>query len=152
MTGLPAPDLAAPVRLWVDRAFTVRGSGTVVTGTLGSGVLRTGDELQLGDRTVRVRGLQSLGRAYDEVASVARVAVNLRGVERSEVARGDALLTPGAWRATAGLDVRLSADPRELPAELVLHVGSTAVAARVRPLGRRQRAAAAAPAAAAARR
>ena len=135
VAGLPTPDRAAPVRLWVDRAFTVRGSGTVVTGTLGSGVLRTGDELQLGDRTVRVRGLQSLGQAYDEVASVARVAVNLRGVERSEVARGDALLTPSAWRATAGLDVRLSADPRALAAELVLHVGSTAVAARVRPLG-----------------
>jgi selenocysteine-specific elongation factor len=132
---LPAPALDAPVRLWVDRCFTVRGSGTVVTGTLGAGVLRTGDELQLGDRTVRVRGLQSLGRSYDEVAAVARVAVNLRGVERSEVARGDALLTPGAWVATAGMDVRLSADPRTLPTALVLHVGSTAVAVRVRPLG-----------------
>ena len=112
---LPAPRLDAPVRLWVDRAFTVRGSGTVVTGTLGAGVLRTGDELQLGERTVRVRGLQSLGRPADEVAAVARVAVNLRGVERSEVARGDALLTPGAWVATSGVDVRLSADPRALP-------------------------------------
>jgi selenocysteine-specific elongation factor len=132
---LPAPRLDAPVRLWVDRSFTVRGSGTVVTGTLGAGVLRTGDELQLGGRTVRVRGLQSLGRSYDEVAAVGRVAVNLRGVERSEVARGDALLTPGAWVATAGLDVRLSVDPRSLPTELVLHVGSTGVAARVRPLG-----------------
>ena len=132
---LPAPRPEAPVRLWVDRSFTVRGSGTVVTGTLAAGVLRTGDELQLGDRTVRVRGLQSLGRSYDEVAAVARVAVNLRGVERSEVGRGDALLAPGAWLATAGIDVRLSVDPRTLPAELLLHVGSTAVAARVRPLG-----------------
>jgi selenocysteine-specific elongation factor len=132
---LPVPRADAPVRLWVDRSFTVRGSGTVVTGTLGAGVLRTGDELQLGGRTVRVRGLQSLGRPSDEVSAVARVAVNLRGVDRADVARGDALLTPGAWVATAGLDVRLSADPRTLPAELVLHVGSTAVAARVRPLG-----------------
>ena len=135
VAALPPPDLQAPVRLWVDRAFTVRGSGTVVTGTLGAGVLRTGDELQLGERTVRVRGLQSLGTAYDEVASVARVAVNLRGVERSEVARGEALLTPGAWRQTGGMDVRMSTDPRTLPTELVLHVGSTAVAARLRPLG-----------------
>ncbi len=131
----PAPDLTAPVRLWVDRAFTVRGSGTVVTGTLAAGTLRSGDALLLGDRTVRVRGLQSLGEAYDEVGAVARVAVNLRGVERDEVDRGDALLTPGAWRPAVALDVRLSADPRELPAELVLHVGSTAVAARLRPLG-----------------
>lgn len=131
----PAPDVAAPVRLWVDRAFTVRGSGTVVTGTLAAGTLRTGDELQLRDRVVRVRGLQSLGTPHDEVRAAARVAVNLRGVEREEVGRGDALLTPGRWRETAGMDVRLSTDPRALPAELVLHVGSTAVAARVRPLG-----------------
>ena len=51
------------MRLWVDRAFTVRGSGTVVTGTLGAGTLRVGDELELAPaaRRVRVRGLQSLG-------------------------------------------------------------------------------------------
>ena len=132
---LPAPEPAAAVRLWVDRAFTVRGSGTVVTGTLAAGTLRTGDALQLGDHEVRVRGLHSLGQPYDEVAAVARVAVNLRGVERDAVGRGDALLTPGAWRSTGGIDVRLTADPRPLPAELVLHVGSTAVAVRVRPLG-----------------
>ena len=131
----PVPDVDAPVRLWVDRAFTVRGSGTVVTGTLAAGTLRTGDELVLRGRAVRVRALQSLGTSYDQVRAVARVAVNLRGVEREEVGRGDALLTPGTWRETGGLDVRLSADPRALPAELVLHVGSTAVAVRLRPLG-----------------
>jgi selenocysteine-specific elongation factor len=132
---LPQPDLAAPVRLWVDRAFSVRGSGTVVTGTLAAGTLRVGDELQLAGRTVRVRALQSLGEPYEELVAVSRVAVNLRGVELSDVGRGDALLTPGAWRTTSVLDVRLSADPRALPSELVLHVGSTGVAARVRPLG-----------------
>ena len=60
---LPAPDLSAPVRLWVDRSFTIRGSGTVVTGTLGAGRLRPGDELEVAGsgRQVRVRGLQSLG-------------------------------------------------------------------------------------------
>ena len=131
----PEPDVAAPVRLWVDRSFTVRGSGTVVTGTLAAGTLRVGDELVLRDRPVRVRALQSLGTSYDEVAAVARVAVNLRGVEREEVGRGDALLTPRRWRDTAGLDVRLSVDPRGLPTELMLHVGSTSVAARLRPLG-----------------
>jgi selenocysteine-specific elongation factor len=132
---LPAPDLTAPVRLWVDRAFTVRGSGTVVTGTLAAGTLRVGDALELRGRSVRVRGLQSLGTAYDQVAAVARVAVNLRGVERDDVARGDALLTPGSWRPATTVDVRLAVEPRSLPAELVLHVGSTAVAVRVRPLG-----------------
>jgi selenocysteine-specific elongation factor len=135
VSRLPAPDRTAPVRLWVDRAFTVRGSGTVVTGTLAAGTLRVGDTVELRGRTVRVRGLQSLGTPYDEVAAVARVAVNLRGVERDEVDRGDAVLTPGSWRPATTLDVRLGVDPRPLPAELVLHVGSTVVAVRVRPLG-----------------
>lgn len=139
---LPTPVADGAVRLWVDRAFTVRGSGTVVTGTLGAGRLAVGDELELNGRTVRVRGLHSLGTAYDEVAAVARVAVNLRGVERDGVERGDTLLSPGAWRDAGTLDVRLGAtlgaaapDPRELPTELLLHVGSTSVAVRLRPLG-----------------
>ena len=128
---LPAPDTAAPVRLWVDRAFTVRGTGTVVTGTLGAGTLRTGDALLLGDREVRVRGLQALGSPAEEVPAVARVAVALRGVERDDVVRGDALLAPGAWRATDVLDVRTSATGEHL----VLHAGTAAVPVRLRPLG-----------------
>ena len=135
---LPVPEPAAPVRLWVDRSFTIRGSGTVVTGTLGGGELRTGDELELtatGER-VRVRGLQSLGTPRSRVAGVARVAVNLRGVPRDRVGRGDALLTPGRFQPTDLVDVRLAGDPvDELPAGVTLHVGSAAVPARVRPLG-----------------
>jgi selenocysteine-specific elongation factor len=89
---------------------------------------------------VTVRGLQSLGQPHDRIAGVARVAVNLRGVPREAVARGDVLLTPGAWLPAAELDVRLSGvrgtapDPGELPEQLTLHVGSEAVAVRVRPL------------------
>jgi selenocysteine-specific elongation factor len=128
---LPAPDTGAPVRLWVDRAFTVRGTGTVVTGTLGAGTLRTGDALVLGEREVRVRGLQALGVPADEVAAVARVAVALRGVERDEVARGDALLAPGAWRPVDVADVRTAATGEHL----VLHAGTAAVPVRLRPLG-----------------
>jgi selenocysteine-specific elongation factor len=126
------------VRLWVDRAFTVRGAGTVVTGTLGAGRLRVGDELELAatGEPVRVRGLHRLGAARDEVAAVARVAVNLRGTPRERVGRGDALLTPGRFHRTDLLDVRLAGDPAaELPAALTLHVGAAAVPARVRPLG-----------------
>ena len=160
--ALPVPDPHADVRLWVDRAFTIRGAGTVVTGTLPAGRLRVDDELELHSavtayprragtayprraghppRRVTVRGLQSLGRPHDRIAGVARVAVNLRGVPREAVARGDVLLTPGAWLPTAEPDVRLSGlrgrapDPGELPEQLTLHVGSAAVAARVRPLG-----------------
>ncbi len=138
LAGLPVPDPGAPVRLWVDRAFTVRGSGTVVTGTLGAGTLRVGDELELvpGGRRVGVRALQSQGEPVGTVTGTARVAVNLRGVPVDAVARGAALVTPGEWAAPAQLDGRLAGLPvAELPAELVLHAGSAAVPVRVRPLG-----------------
>jgi selenocysteine-specific elongation factor len=147
VTALPEPDVEADVRLWVDRAFTIRGAGTVVTGTLAAGTIRVGDELVLaaGQRRVSVRGLQSLGVPVESAPAVARVAVNLRGLPRESVRRGDALLTPGAWLATRTIDVRLSAVARyvstseraagELPEQMVLHVGAAAVAARVRPLG-----------------
>ncbi|MEU7948209.1 selenocysteine-specific translation elongation factor [Micromonospora taraxaci] len=136
--GLPAPVVDDPVRLWVDRSFTVRGSGTVVTGTLGGGRLRVGDELEVAgaDEPVRVRGLHSLGEARPEVTAVARVAVNLRGTPRDRLGRGDALLTQGRFHSTDLVDVRLTGDPAaDLPATLTLHVGSAAVPVRVRPLG-----------------
>ncbi|MDT0352069.1 selenocysteine-specific translation elongation factor [Pseudonocardia charpentierae] len=144
--ALPVPDPRADVRLWVDRAFTIRGAGTVVTGTLPAGRLRVDDELEVHGadhppRRVTVRALQSLGQPHERVSGVARVALNLRGVPREAVVRGDVLLTPGAWLPTAELDARLSGvrgaapDLAELPEQLTLHVGSAAVAARVRPLG-----------------
>ncbi|WP_433802313.1 selenocysteine-specific translation elongation factor [Actinomycetospora sp. CA-084318] len=138
---LPDPDPGADVRLWVDRAFTIRGAGTVVTGTLGGGRIAVGDELELGDRTVSVRGLQSLGAPVETVTGVARVAVNLRGVPLEDVHRGDALRTPRRWLAAGTVDVRVH-PPRgaegvgRLPAQVMVHVGSAAVAARVRPLSR----------------
>ncbi|MGB8962744.1 MAG: selenocysteine-specific translation elongation factor [Pseudonocardiaceae bacterium] len=157
VAGLPAPDVEADVRLWVDRAFTIRGAGTVVTGTLASGTLHTGDELELapGKRLVRVRGLQSLGESVESARAVARVAVNLRGVPREAVHRGAALLTPKTWLTTRTIDVRLAtvarygdilgqmgpSSPRyvsisgDLPTEMVLHVGAAGVGVRVRPLG-----------------
>ncbi|HET9142250.1 selenocysteine-specific translation elongation factor [Actinophytocola sp.] len=138
LSALPEPDLAAPVRLWIDRSFSIRGSGTVVTGTLSAGRLRVGDELEIPSlgRTARIRGLQSLGTALSEVDAVARVAVNLRGVERHDLRRGDALLTPQRFHHSTVLDVRVHSDPVEsLPASVMLHLGSAAVTARVRPLG-----------------
>ncbi|HTF11375.1 MAG TPA: selenocysteine-specific translation elongation factor [Asanoa sp.] len=136
VAALPPADPHAPVRLWVDRSFTIQGSGTVVTGTLGAGTLRVGDTLAVGDREVRVKGLQSLGRALDPVAAVARVAVNLRNVPKDALARGAALLTPGAFRHTDLVDVRVHGGPvADLAVTLVLHIGSAAVAATIRPLG-----------------
>ena len=132
--GLPPPDRDADVRLWVDRSFSVRGAGTVVTGTLAAGTIRVGDELEHAGRRVTVRGLQSLGRDQTEVGAVARVAVNLRGIDRQHIGRGDAVRTPGAWLDSEEIDVVLRAAGK-LHRELVLHVGSAAVPVHVRPLG-----------------
>jgi selenocysteine-specific elongation factor len=131
---LPAPDVGGDVRLWVDRSFTVRGAGTVVTGTLAAGTVRAGDELEHNGRRVTVRGLQSLECDHSEVAAVARVAVNLRGIDRRHIGRGDTLRTPGAWLDTAEIDVALRR-AGDLHRELVLHIGSAAVPVHVRLLG-----------------
>ncbi|OBH88253.1 selenocysteine-specific translation elongation factor [Mycobacterium sp. E2733] len=131
---LPVADPAADVRLWVDRSFTVRGAGTVVTGTLTAGTIRVGEELEHAGRRVTVRGLQSLSRDESEVGAVARVALNLRGLDRRDIGRGDTVRTPGVWLDTAEIDVALrSADA--LHRQLVLHVGSAAVPVQVRRLG-----------------
>ncbi|CAN5312911.1 selenocysteine-specific translation elongation factor [soil metagenome] len=137
IAGLPLSTVDGDVRLWVDRAFTIRGAGTVVTGTLPSGTVRVGEELLLAPRDLRVtvRGVQSLGRSESAVPAIARVAVNLRGVALADVGRGDALLTPGRWLTTDLIDVRLRGDAVDLPGQLVLHLGSAAVGVRVRPLG-----------------
>ena len=132
---LPPPVIDGRVRLWIDRVFTIRGSGTVVTGTLGAGSLTAGEELELDGRRLRVRGLHRLGEAVERVDAVARVAVNLRSVAVDDISRGDVLATPGGWRPTRFADVRLTTAATDLPAELVLHIGSAAVPVRLRPLG-----------------
>ncbi|MEU4558684.1 selenocysteine-specific translation elongation factor [Actinoplanes sp. NPDC023936] len=133
---LPPPVTGGPVRLWIDRSFTIKGAGTVVTGTLGGGVLTKGDELELVGTRVRIRGLQTLGSPVDRVEAVARVAVNLRGTDRGAITRGTALLTPGRFRHTDLIDVRVHGDPATgLPATIMLHIGSAAVPVAVRPLG-----------------
>jgi selenocysteine-specific elongation factor len=133
---LPGDAATSPTRLWVDRVFTVPGAGTVVTGTLASGVLRRGDEVQVrpSERRVRVRGLETLRTTVDEARAVARVAVNVRGVRPDEIRRGDALTAPGHWDDVRVLDVRLHLLVPRAPAVAVLHVGSAAVPARIRPL------------------
>ncbi|MGV0360802.1 selenocysteine-specific translation elongation factor [Corynebacterium minutissimum] len=137
LAGMPAPDKDAWVRLWVDRAFSVKGAGTVVTGTLAAGTIAVGDELMLRDRKVAVRGLQSENASASSVGPVSRVAVNLRGVDADEIHRGDALLSPGAWRVLETVDVRrtFGTDMAELPRNLVVHTGTAGVGARLRPLG-----------------
>ena len=130
-----------PVRLWIDRSFTIKGAGTVVTGTLPAGTVRNGQELLLSPslQSVRVRGLQALGEPADQVACVARVALNLRGIPADLPERGMALVEPGRWTLATELDVRITppaADPQpKLPPELLLHIGAARSQARLRILG-----------------
>ena len=136
LLAVPAADPAADVRLWVDRRFTVRGAGTVVTGTLAAGTVRRGDLLEYDGRSVRVRGVESLDRPVDSAHGVARVALNLAGDDLADLDRGDPLLTPGAWRHTDVVDVRLTSRHGTPPPERpLLHLGATAVATHCRPLG-----------------
>ena len=134
---LPQPDPAAPVRLWVDRAFRIRGSGTVVTGTLPAGTIREKQELLLTPamEAVRVRGIETLKQPAGQVSGVARVALNLRGAERVTPARGMALVEPGRWTLATTLDVRLAVAGDRPPRQLTVHAGSARTGARLRPLG-----------------
>ncbi len=134
---LPRPDPAAPVRLWVDRAFRIKGSGTVVTGTLPAGTIRAKQELLLTPTmdAVRVRGIETLKEPASQVSGVARVALNLRGAERVTPVRGMALIEPGRWTLAATLDVRLAAAGDRPPRELTVHAGSARTSARLRSLG-----------------
>ncbi|MDQ4009051.1 MAG: selenocysteine-specific translation elongation factor, partial [Actinomycetota bacterium] len=131
---LPTADPHADVRLWVDRVFSVRGAGTVVTGTLPAGTVRVGDTLRHGTDRVRVRGVQTLGREVDHAHGTARVALRLgRGVS-ADLRRGSALVTPDAWHDAEQVDVRVRG-PSALPDRPVLHVGAAALGCHHRPLG-----------------
>lgn len=141
LAHVPAPTTTGRIRLWVDRSFSITGSGTVVTGTLAAGTLGQGDRLELlghrGSRPVVVRGLQSRDTSYASVGPVSRVAVNLRDVAAADIRRGDALVTPGAWPGTAVVGVqRTTGVPyTDVPERLTVHVGTASVPARLRPFG-----------------
>jgi len=129
VTGAGLPDLRAALaqeaarlrerpgaglpRLPIDRAFSIKGFGTVVTGTLLSGTLRTGQEVVLQPRgqAGRVRGLQVHGRPVERAAPGQRVAVNLQGIEVAAIERGDVLTEPGVLEPTRLLDVSLELLP-----------------------------------------
>jgi selenocysteine-specific elongation factor len=133
----PRPDLARP-RLPVDRVFTMSGFGTVVTGTLVDGTLRVGDELEVAPsgRRVRVRGLQRHSEKVDSVGPGNRVAANLAGVEKDEVARGDVLAMPGTLLPVRRVDARLrvlssASRPVRHGTSLLMHTGTTEVGCRL---------------------
>ncbi|KAB0671890.1 selenocysteine-specific translation elongation factor [Oryzomonas sagensis] len=125
-------------RLPVDRVFTMAGFGTVVTGTLLSGEIRVGDELELlpSGREGRVRGIQAHGSKVDTGMAGQRLAVNVQGVDLDQVHRGNVLVPRGIFRATRTVDARLdhlASAPRELKhrATLRLHSATYEVPAQV---------------------
>jgi selenocysteine-specific elongation factor len=125
-------DANGAARLYVDRVFTLRGVGTVATGTLWSGSIATGDELRVepSGRMVRVRSTQVHDAAVEHADAGQRVALNLPQLERSELARGDALVAPGHFVPSYRLDIRLT-ELTPVPADVTVHVGTRAVPARV---------------------
>jgi selenocysteine-specific elongation factor len=134
--AVPSRALAdGPALLHIDRAFTIRGAGTVVTGTLQRGSMGRGDVLRLlpRDEPVRVRGVQVHDERTDRARAGQRVAVNLTGVDRDRVARGDVLAGAGAGlEPIAVVDAEL-----EVPADgmrVQVHHGTRETAARVRRL------------------
>ncbi|GAW93669.1 selenocysteine-specific translation elongation factor [Calderihabitans maritimus] len=126
------------VRLPIDRVFSVTGFGTVVTGTLWSGSIRTGDELEIlphGLRS-RVRNLQIHGETVSSALAGQRVAVNLAGLEVHQVERGDVLATPGVWQPSYRMDVKLHLlnrmeKPLQHRARVRVHLGTSEILGRV---------------------
>jgi selenocysteine-specific elongation factor len=139
-SGPERAESGRPARLYVDRSFSLRGIGTVVTGTLRSGTIGVGDELRVepSGRNVRVRSVQVHDREVDRAEPGQRVALSLPGLERTEVLRGDALVAPGAYPVSYRLDVVLEeVEPIRDGVRLQAHVGTAHVPARVVRIGER---------------
>jgi selenocysteine-specific elongation factor len=141
LDGVGPPD-EARARLHIDRVFTIKGAGTVVTGTLSGDCLGVGDEVELypAGARARIRSLQTHKQNEDRACPVSRVAANLVGVERDRLGRGDVLASPAAWRPTRVFEARLHAvggRSRAVTARgaFKLYVGAAEVDARVRFYG-----------------
>lgn len=143
---LPADEVlqracAMPARMWIDRAFSIKGAGTVVTGTWAAGSVNIGDRLKLvtasGEHDVTVRGLHSENSAVDKAEPVMRLALNLRGVDADAISRGDVLTeAESTWWQPEVIDVRWRTGPKldSVPRKLNLHVGTASVPVHVRGL------------------
>jgi selenocysteine-specific elongation factor len=137
----PARDAAGHFRLPIDRVFSMKGFGAVVTGTLISGAVEKEQEVELfpAGRRLRVRGVQVHGSQTGRASAGQRTAVNLAGIETSELKRGDVLASPGRFRAVKTIDCRLSLLPSAKPlkhrAPVHFHSGAAEIEAEVRLFG-----------------
>jgi selenocysteine-specific elongation factor len=112
-TRVSGKDATRAFRLPIDRAFAMKGFGTVVTGTLISGTVQTGDDVELlpAGQRLRVRGLQTGGQAVKQAFAGQRTAVNLAGIDHTAVRRGMTLAEPGNFRATRRIDAQFTLLP-----------------------------------------
>lgn len=137
---IPEKDAARRLRLPIDRSFSMKGFGTVVTGTMVSGRLETGQEVEVhpSRRRLRVRGLQVHGQPAREAAAGQRAAVNLANVEAPELARGMTLCEPGVLRPVQRLDAEIELLPSSPPlkhgASVHFHAWTSETGARVKLL------------------
>ena len=135
-----ARDASGPFRLPIDRSFTLRGFGTIVTGTLASGTIRVEDEVEVlpSGRRLRVRSVQVHGAKTDSATAGQRTAVNLAGVEATELHRGMTLVPPGLFRTSPAVECRFELLPSALPlkhrAPVHFHSGTAETEAEVRLL------------------
>lgn len=140
LTAAPRPGNRL-LRLPIDRAFSIHGFGTVVTGTLTSGEIQKDQEIEFvpGGLTAKVRGLQVHGRMTARAVAGQRTAVNLQGIDLGQVERGMVVTVPRLFRPTQILDVRLSLLPDAKPlrnlVKVRFHQGTLEVLARVALLG-----------------
>jgi len=135
----PDPESTGRPRLFVDRVFTIRGAGTIVTGTLTGGDLATGDDVVLlpAGSGARIRGLQTHKQAIDRANAVSRVAVNLAATATTDIERGDVLVLPGQWRTVSAFDawiepVRGRVDPLTERGAFKVYAGAAERDARLR--------------------
>jgi selenocysteine-specific elongation factor len=140
---VPDRDAAGPFRLAIDRVFTIKGRGTVVTGSVIQGTVHAGDALELhpDELSCRVRGLQSHGSDSEELELGQRAALNLIGVDRERIERGHELAAPGYLSPSRRVDARfevLSTAKREIKpfSKLRVCLGTREQMARIVPLGR----------------
>ena len=137
---VPAKDASQYFRLPIDRAFAMHGFGAVVTGTLASGAVRVDQEIELhpAQKRMRVRGIQVHGASVPEATAGQRTALNLAGVDTSELARGMTLSDAGRFHTTTSVDCSFqllpSAKPLKNRAPVHFHAGTAEVEAEVRRL------------------
>lgn len=138
----PAPDRGRP-RLWIDRVFTMKGSGTVITGTLIDGSISADSEIEIlpAKLRARVRSIQSHQRQADRMGPGNRTALNLVGLEKAQVERGNVVTLPGHWPTTKNVAAtlrvlpNLTHDPTER-GSFKFYLGSAEIDARVRFVGK----------------